>query len=66
MAPKVSPKPQGYHTVTPSIVVQEGAKALESVSLWLPRCRDVRWDPGVPIAPWPVGSPYCAVAGSCW
>jgi PhnB protein len=29
MAPKVNPKPQGYHTVTPSIVVQEGAKGLE-------------------------------------
>jgi hypothetical protein len=29
MAPKVNPKPQGYHTVTPSIVVHEGAKALE-------------------------------------
>ena len=29
MAPKVNPKPQGYHTVTPSIVVQDGAKALE-------------------------------------
>ena len=29
MAPKVNPIPQGYHTVTPSLVVQEGAKALE-------------------------------------
>ena len=29
MTPKVNPRPQGYHTVTPSIVVQEGAKALE-------------------------------------
>jgi uncharacterized glyoxalase superfamily protein PhnB len=29
MAAKVNPKPQGYHTVTPSIVVREGAKALE-------------------------------------
>ena len=29
MAPKVNPIPQGYHTVTPSLVVQNGAKALE-------------------------------------
>jgi PhnB protein len=29
MAPKVNPKPQGYHTVTPSLVVRDGAKALE-------------------------------------
>ena len=29
MAPKVNPKPQGYHTITPSIVAQEAAKALE-------------------------------------
>src|SRR5215216_4823347 len=29
MAPKVNPIPQGYHTVTPSLVVQEAAKALE-------------------------------------
>ena len=29
MAAKVKPKPQGYHTVTPSIVVRGGAKALE-------------------------------------
>jgi PhnB protein len=29
MTPKVNPIPQGYHTVTPSLVVREGAKALE-------------------------------------
>jgi PhnB protein len=29
MAQKVDPVPQGYHTVTPSIVVHDGAKALE-------------------------------------
>jgi PhnB protein len=29
MAPKVNPKPQGYHTVTPSIVVRDAPKALE-------------------------------------
>ena len=29
MAPKVNPIPQGYHTITPSLVVQGGAKALE-------------------------------------
>ena len=29
MAPKINPKPQGYHTVTPSIVVRDAPKALE-------------------------------------
>jgi PhnB protein len=29
MAPKVNPIPQGYHTVTPSLVVREAARALE-------------------------------------
>jgi PhnB protein len=29
MTRKVNPIPQGYHTVTPSLVVREGAKALE-------------------------------------
>jgi hypothetical protein len=29
MAPKVNPIPQGYHTVTPSLVVEDAAKALE-------------------------------------
>jgi PhnB protein len=29
MAQKANPVPQGYHTVTPSIVVHDGAKALE-------------------------------------
>jgi PhnB protein len=29
MTPKVNPIPQGYHTVTPNLVVQDGAKALE-------------------------------------
>jgi PhnB protein len=29
MPPKVNPIPQGYHTVTPNLVVQDGAKALE-------------------------------------
>ena len=29
MAPKVNPVPQGYYTITPSIVVHDGAKALE-------------------------------------
>jgi PhnB protein len=29
MAPKVNPIPQGYHTVTPNIVVREAANALE-------------------------------------
>jgi PhnB protein len=29
MTPKVNPIPQGYHTVTPSLVVRDGAKALE-------------------------------------
>jgi PhnB protein len=29
MTPRVKPIPEGYHTVTPSLVVREGAKALE-------------------------------------
>jgi PhnB protein len=29
MAPKVNPIPRGYHTVTPSLVVRDAAKALE-------------------------------------
>jgi uncharacterized glyoxalase superfamily protein PhnB len=29
MAPRVNPIPQGYHTVTPSLVVEDAAKALE-------------------------------------
>lgn len=29
MAPKVNPVPQGYHTVTPNLVVEDAAKALD-------------------------------------
>jgi hypothetical protein len=29
MTPKVKSIPEGYHSVTPSLVVREGAKALE-------------------------------------
>jgi PhnB protein len=29
MAPKVNPIPQGYHTVTPNLVVRDGARAIE-------------------------------------
>jgi PhnB protein len=29
MAPKVKPIPEGYHTLTPSLVVQDGARALD-------------------------------------